>query len=42
MSRNPDGLQIDINDDVPGLGVRRALRAPINAKQSALSAAAAE
>jgi len=42
MSRNLDGLQIYINDDVLGLAVRRALRALINAKQSALSAAAAE
>jgi len=42
MSRNPDALQIDINDDVPGLAARRTLRALINAEQSTLSAAAAE
>ena len=41
MSRQPDGGQIDINDDAPCIAVRRALRALIAAEQSGLSAEAA-
>ena len=44
MSREPDGLQIDINDDAPCIAVRRALRDLIKAEQTSAGnqAAAAE
>ncbi|MDA1324413.1 MAG: aromatic ring-hydroxylating dioxygenase subunit alpha [Proteobacteria bacterium] len=44
LSRKPDGPQIDINDDVPGIAVRRALRHLIQAEQASNdnTAAAAE
>lgn len=38
MSRLPDGGQIDINDDAPGIAVRRALRNLIDRENGALAA----
>ncbi|MBT5458668.1 MAG: aromatic ring-hydroxylating dioxygenase subunit alpha [Rhodospirillaceae bacterium] len=42
LNRDPDGFQIDINDDAPCIAVRRALRDLIEAEQTGNQAAAAE